>query len=224
MALPYLNIDNVSYSTASNVLSVSLTAARIRGYDNENDMIIEGFSQSKTIPITNGFFQGTVTYSLPDLETSTSSVSSTTTYVEASRTFSFTGTASAGQSVRITSSDFNNTNLILHTFSATVSTSAAVAILAATISSFATGLWTGFTAEASNTTLTVKAPWGAYYNGLDITAISSTSSFVVGSPTQSELREGFTNYNLNFVRQNPVLGSLGITTFAFGVGTYSLDY
>jgi len=222
MALPYLNIDNVSYSTASNVLSVSLTAARIRGYDNENDIIIEGFSQSKTIPITNGFFQGTVTYSFPDLETSTSSVSSTTTYVEASRTFSFTGTASAGQSVRITSSDFN-TNLILHTFSATVSTSAAVAILAATISSFATGLWTGFTAEASGTTLTVKAPWGAYYNGLDITAISSTSSFVV-SPTQSELRDGFTNYNLNFRRQNPVLGSLGITTFAFGVGTYSLDY
>jgi hypothetical protein len=222
MALPYLNIDNVSYSTASNVLSVSLTAARIRGYDNENDIIIEGFSQSKTIPITNGFFQGTVTYSLPDLETSTSSVSSTTTYVEASRTFSFTGTASAGQSVRITSSDFN-TNLILHTFSATVSTSDAVVILAATISQFATGLWAGFTAEASNTTLTVKAPWGAYYNGLDITAISSTSSFVV-SPTQSELREGFTNYNLNFRRQNPVLGSLGITTFAFGVGTYSLDY
>jgi hypothetical protein len=81
MSRPYLRIDNVSYSTASNVLSVSLQASRIRGYDNENDIIIEGFSQSKTIPVSNGFFQGSVTYSVPNLETSTASISPTTTFV-----------------------------------------------------------------------------------------------------------------------------------------------
>ena len=220
MSLPYLRIDDVSYSTASNVLSVSLKALRIRGYDSENDIIIEGFSQSKTIPITNGgFFEGSVTYSIPNLETSTASTSPTTTYVPASRTWTFAGTASPNNTVRVNSPDLG-TNLFMFTFSSTQSVSQAVATLVATASQNATGTWAGFTATQSGNTFILSAPWGAYYNGLDV-VITASGSLTV-SPTASQLVGGVTQYNLDFKRSNPALGSLGVNTFNFTVGTYSL--
>ena len=219
MSLPYLRIDGVSYSTASNVLSVSLKALRIRGYDSENDIIIEGFSQSKIIPITNGFFEGSVTYSIPNLETSTASTSPTTTYVPASRTWTFAGTASPNNTVRVNSPDLG-TNLFMFTFSSTQSVSQAVATLVATASQNATGKWTGFTAEQSGNTFILSAPWGAYNNGLDV-VITASGSLTV-SPTASQLVGGVTQYNLDFKRSNPALGSLGVNTFNFTVGTYSL--
>jgi len=222
MSLPYLRIDDVSYSTASNVLSVSLKALRIRGYDSENDIIIEGFSQSKIIPITNGFFEGSVTYSIPNLETSTASTSPTTTYVPASRTWTFAGTASPNNTVRVNSPDFGavGSNLFIFTFSSTQSVSLAVATLVATASQNATGKWTGFTAEQSGNTFILSAPWGAYNNGLDV-VITASGSLTV-SPTASQLVGGVTQYNLDFKRSNPALGSLGVNTFNFTVGTYSL--
>lgn len=219
MSLPYLRIDGVSYSTASNVLSVSLKALRIRGYDSENDIIIEGFSQSKIIPITNGFFEGSVTYSIPNLETSTASTSPTTTYVPASRTWTFAGTASPNNTVRVNSPDLG-TNLFMFTFSSTQSVSQAVATLVATASQNATGTWAGFTAEQSGNTFILSAPWGAYNNGLDV-VITASGSLTV-SPTASQLVGGVTQYNLDFKRSNPALGSLGVDTFNFTVGTYSL--
>jgi len=219
MSLPYLRIDDVSYSTASNVLSVSLKALRIRGYNSENDIIIEGFSQSKIIPITNGFFEGSVTYSIPNLETSTASTSPTTTYVPASRTWTFAGTASPNNTVRVNSPDLG-TNLFIFTFSSTQSVSHAVATLVATASQNATGTWAGFTAEQSGNTFILSAPWGSYYNGLDV-VITASGSLTV-SPTASQLVGGVTKYNLDFKRSNPALGSLGVDTFNFTVGTYSL--
>jgi hypothetical protein len=216
MSLPYLRIDNVSYSTASNTLSVSLKALRIRGYDSENDIIIEGFSQSKVIPISNGFFEGTVTYSIPDLETSTASVSPTTTFVAPSVSLIISGTAVNGNGIQL-STELGN--LVTLPFTTTQSGASVSQLLAATISS------NGFSAVATNNVLTVSAPWGSYYNGLNftITASASLSATIVGtSSVISEFAGGVTQYNLLFRRQNPVLGILGVNQFNFSVGTYSL--
>jgi hypothetical protein len=96
----------------------------------------------------------------------------------------------------------------------------AVATLVATASQNATGTWAGFTAEQSGNTFILSAPWGAYYNGLDV-VITASGSLTV-SPTASQLVGGVTKYNLDFKRSNPALGSLGVDTFNFTVGTYSL--
>ena len=231
MSRPYLRIDNVSYSTASNTLSVSLHALRIRGYDSENDIIIEGFSQSKTIPVSNGFFQGTVTYSVPDLETSTASTSPTTTYVAATVDWTFGGTALDGDTVNFGTDLGIRMQNGTYTFGNTYSVSDAVDLLAATISF--NGLSAsldhfGFSASrVGDNVLRISAPWGAYYNGLnsDLTLEpggSLTASSDTGSPTFSEFADGVTQYNLNFKRQNPLLGSLGVNTFNFEVGTYAV--
>jgi hypothetical protein len=98
--------------------------------------------------------------------------------------------------------------------------SEAVATLVATASQNATGKWAGFTAEQSGNTFILSAPWGAYNNGLDV-VITASGSLTV-SPTASQLVGGVTQYNLDFKRSNPALGSLGVDTFNFTVGTYSL--
>jgi len=218
MSRHYLRIDNVSYSTASNVLSVSLQASRIRGYDNENDIIIEGFSQSKTIPVSNGFFQGTVTYSVADLETSTASTSPTTTYVAPTVDVIISGTAVNTDEITLAT---ELGSIVTLPFTTTQSAASVSQLLAATISG-------EFSAVANGETLTISALWGSYYNGLnfeitDVTTSESLSASVAGGGTQSEFEGGITQYNLNFKRQNPLLGSLGVNTFNFEVGTYAVS-
>jgi hypothetical protein len=217
MSRPYLRIDNVSYSTASNVLSVSLQASRIRGYDNENDIIIEGFSQSKTIPVSNGFFQGTVTYSVPDLETSTASTSPTTTFVAPSVSLIISGTAVSSDEIEL-STELGT--LVTLPFTTTQSSSEVASLLAATISG-------EFSATSDGSVLTISALWGSYYNGLnfEITGVSASgmSASMLSGGTSSEFLGGVTQYNLNFKRQNPLLGSLGVNTFNFTVGTYAVS-
>ena len=226
MSRPYLRIDNVSYSTASNVLSVSLQASRIRGYDNENDIIIEGFSQSKTIPVSNGFFQGTVTYSVPDLETSTASVGDTTTYVAPTVDVFISGTAVDGDVFEL-QYELGSEPLRNIQFGDTFSAWGAAEYLALTFSS---GF--GFSATVSTgpgtdpAILKISAPWGSYYNGLNIDftpnfTLTASSTFTA-SLSGTEFEGGITQYNLNFKRQNPLLGSLGVNTFNFTVGTYAV--
>ena len=226
MSRPYLRIDNVSYSTASNVLSVSLQASRIRGYDNENDIIIEGFSQSKTIPVSNGFFQGTVTYSVPDLETSTASVGDTTTYVAPTVDVFISGTAIDGDVFDLIY-ELELEPLSSISFGDTFSAWGAAEYLASTFSSNF-----GFSATVSTgpgtypAILKISAPWGSYYNGINIDfdrnfALTASSTFTA-SLSGTEFEGGITQYNLNFKRQNPLLGSLGVNTFNFEVGTYAV--
>ena len=226
MSRPYLRIDNVSYSTASNTLSVSLHALRIRGYDSENDIIIEGFSQSKTISISNGSFQGTVTYSVPDLETSTASVGDSTTYVAPYVDCLISGTAIDGDVFDL-QYELGLEPLKNIAFGDTFSAWGAANYLASTFSSSF-----GFSATVSTgpgtdpAVLRISGPWGSYYNGLNIDfgpsfALTASSTFTA-SLSSTEFANGVTKYNLNFKRQNPLLGSLGVNTFNFDVGTYAV--
>jgi hypothetical protein len=215
MSRPYLRIDNISYSTASNVLSVSLQASRIRGYDNENDIIIEGFSQSKTIPVTNGFFQGSVTYSVPNLETSTASISPTTTFVAPSVSLIISGTAVSSDEIEL-STELGT--LVTLPFTTTQSSSEVASMLAATISG-------EFSATSDGPVLTISALWGSYYNGLnfEITGVSASgmSASMLSGGTSSEFLGGITQYNLEITVPGYRFDA-GTKTFNFEVGTYAV--
>jgi hypothetical protein len=110
--------------------------------------------------------------------------------------------------------------LVTLPFTTTQSSSEVASILAATISG-------EFSATSDGTVLTISALWGSYYNGLnfEITGVSASgmSASMLSGGTSSEFAGGVTQYNLNFKRQNPLLGSLGVNTFNFTVGTYAVS-
>lgn len=233
MSRPIIEIGQVTYATASNLVTIPVSAYRIRGTvdptpnaDNPT-LTITGFSQSITLDLddngaylaADGLSPRSVTFSA-DLETSTASTSDTTTYVPATVLVEFEGSATNGDVFTFSTTE---ETLIDHTFTEDIAT--ASLIVDDILSGFSTTK--GFTASVVGSTLKISAPFGAYYNGLDLnidkTSTSLTASVVGGGPiaaTYGEFSGGQTQYNLS-LNAPDYFGFSDDITFSFTIGTYA---
>jgi len=243
MARPYLNIGQITYATASNVVTIPISAFRVRGTvspepgSDDPQITITGFSQSLG-PIDlddNGAYMAedgvspkNFTFSA-DLETSTASTSDTTTYVAPYVDCYISGTAVDGDEFQLlTELGFPGPGLRILNIGNTYS--AADLINEVLLATFSTAL--GFTASSpSPGVLRVSAPWGAYYNGLNIgndgsgslvvgTFGSLTASFAADGSvvTVAEFTGGVTQYNLS-LNAPDYFGFSDDDTFSFTVGS-----
>ena len=185
MSRPYININSSSYDSATDVITFDVTALRLRG---ETSLTIGGFTQSRTISLTDGRYLtdevGSFTFSANVNGTSSNNLTGANgvvpTFTPATAVFTFGGTAVGGVGVvaktnikmqvwgsGTTGSGATTTYNLFgvggYTFSATQSAATAVETLRTNISS----LPTGATATTSGSSLIITAPasTGAYYNG-----------------------------------------------------------
>jgi len=180
MSRPYLEINSLSYATVSNVLSVGVHALRIRG---GADITLSGLVTA-TISLSDGYTNGTYTYSV-DIDGSTSS---TATHVPATVTFALTGTAYPGDNFQM---EVFGTPLD-YTFSATSSSSVAATTLASQFDGLLMMIEGPLSASSSDSSLVLSAPYGSYYNGLDVNV---ESTLLVA--TYSEFSGGESLYELS---------------------------
>ena len=179
MSRPYININSSTYNSATDVITFDVTALRLRG---ETSLTVGGFTQSRTIPLTDGRYitgeVGSFTFSANVNGTSSNNLTGANgvvpTFTPATAVFTFGGTAAIGTNIKMqvwgsgtTASGATTTYNIFgvggYTFSALQGAEAAATTLRANISS----LPTGATATTSGASLIITAPvsTGAYYNG-----------------------------------------------------------
>ena len=168
MSRPYVNINSATYSGgATDVVTLDVTAYRLRG---QSTLTIGGFTQSQTVALSDGYYNGSFTFSSNINGSTSSTLDSGTTFTSSTAVFEFSGTASGGATktnVKIQLWPQTSTTTIYgvggYTFSATQSTADAVNSLYLGI----TTLPTGVTASVSGNSLIFTAPanTGAYYNG-----------------------------------------------------------
>ena len=153
---------------------------RIRGAGN---MTLGGFSQSVTITTAaNGYGSGTLTFSIPNPGTS-----STTTYTNAIYTVGpFTGTASGNTVATNVKMSIGGQTIFAggggYTFSATQSATTSIATLVATMSF--TGAALGYSAAASGTSIvfTAASGLGNLANTVAFaSSISGSASMAIGA-------------------------------------------
>jgi hypothetical protein len=168
MSRPYVNINSSNYNSTTDVVTLDITALRLRG---QSTITIGGFTTSQTITLSDGYYNNSsFTFSANINGTSSIGNSATSTFSPATSVFTFSGTASGGATktnVKIQLWPQTSTTTIYggggYTFSSTQSTAAAVAELA----SGANNLPTGVAVSASGNSLIFTAPanTGAYFNG-----------------------------------------------------------
>jgi hypothetical protein len=178
MSRPYININSSSYDSATDVITFDVTALRLRG---ETSLTVGGFTESRTISLTDGHYLtnevGYFTFSAHINGTSSNNLTGDETFTPATAVFTFGGTAAGGTTktnikMQVWGSGTTASGPTAlydlfgvggYTFSATQSSTTAVATLKANISS----LPTGATATTSGSSLIITAPasTGAYYNG-----------------------------------------------------------
>lgn len=182
MSRPYININSSTYNSATDVITFDVTALRLRG---ETSLTVGGFTQSRTIPLTDGRYitgeVGSFTFSANVNGTSSNNLTGANgvvpTFTPATAVFTFGGTAAGGTTktnikIQVWGSGTTASGATAlydifgvggYTFSATQSSETAVMTLKANISS----LPTGATATTSESSLIITAPasTGAYYNG-----------------------------------------------------------
>lgn len=200
MSRPYLNINSATFSYSTDVVTLDITALRMRG---QTSITLGGFSASQTISLTNGYYNNSSYTFSAVLDGSTSSTSTSTTYSAATATITFSGTASKNANVGFT---LPGTLKVLgaggYTFSATQSTADALNLLVGSMS-FSTS---GFSATTSGNSIVFSAPssTGAYYNGYSVTVDKQVG---LGTFTFS--------YGASF--------SAGTTTFALSLGSSDFE-
>ena len=225
MSRPYLSINSVSFDGSSNVVTMDILALRIRG---GGAISITGLTQStNVINLSDGYFQGSVTFSAP-IDTSTASNASSTTYSPSSVKVSFSG-ASASVTTNVKLNLGSGLGNLLgaggYTFSATQSAASASQTIFNNLAHFLLS-YSGFTASLSGSEITLSAPWGNFYNNLDCFLVLTpgtfgfTGSFGNGSGTYSEFSGGTTTYNLS-INAPDYFGFSEGQTFALTVGSYS---
>jgi len=187
MSRPYVNINSSNYNSTTDVVTLDITALRLRG---QSTLTIGGFTTSQTIALSDGYYKNSsFTFSANINGTSSIGNSADATFSPSTAVFTFSGTASGGTTktnVKIQLWPQTSTTTIYggggYTFSATQSTEDAVAALYAGI----TTLPTGVTASVSGNSLIFTAPanTGAYYNGNPakiLTAATGTLGFTFSS-------------------------------------------
>jgi hypothetical protein len=178
MSRPYININSSTYNSETDVITFDVTALRLRG---ETSLTVGGFTESRTISLTDGHYLtnevGYFTFSANINGTSSNNLTGDETFTPATAVFTFGGTAAGGTTktnikMQVWGSGTTASGPTAlydlfgvggYTFSATQSSTTAVATLKANISS----LPTGATATTSGSSLIITAPasTGAYYNG-----------------------------------------------------------
>jgi hypothetical protein len=142
MSRPYLSISP-TFATASDVVTLNIQALRIRGI---NSLELTGLSASQTINLSNGYFDGSTTFSA-NLDASTASGGANTTYVPATANLTFGGSASNTTSVNFQIRGVNLLGSGGYTFSSTQSTVASINLLVGSMSF--TGNAAGFSAATA---------------------------------------------------------------------------
>lgn len=170
MSRPYVNINSSNYNSTTDVVTLDITAFRLRG---QSTLTIGGFTTSQTISLSNGYYSNSsFTFSANINGTSSIGNSATSTFSPSTAVFTFSGTASGGATktnIKIQLWPQSGGTTVYggggYTFSSTQSTAAAVNSLYLGI----TTLPTGVTASVSGNSLIFTAPanTGAYFNGND---------------------------------------------------------
>jgi len=186
MSRPYANINSATFNKTTNVVTLDLTAFRLRG---QSTLTIGGFTQSQVISLSDGYYSNSSLTFSSNIDGSTSStLASGTAFTKATAIFTFSGTASGGATktnVKIGLYPSASTSIFSgggYTFSATQSTETAVATLYSNI----TTLPAGVTASVSGNSLIFTAPanTGAFYNNNDakiLSAVTGTLGFTFSS-------------------------------------------
>jgi len=169
MSRPYLNINSATYSYSADVVTLDITALRMRG---QSSITLGGFTSSRTIALSDGYYNNSSYTFSAVLDASTSSTTTTTTYNAATATIVFSGTASKNANVGFkipTSGGVAILGAGGYTFSATQSTAVALNLLVGNMTF--TGVAAGFSATTSGSSIVFTAPvkTGVYYNGYSVT-------------------------------------------------------
>lgn len=184
MSRPYANINSATFNRTTNVVTLDLTAFRLRG---QSTLTIGGFTQSQTVALSDGYYSNSSLTFSSNIDGSTSStLASGTAFTKATAIFTFSGTASGGATstktnVKIGLYPAASTSIFSgggYTFSSTQSTADAVNTLYSNIATLPAGV----TASVSGNSLIFTAPanTGAFYNNNDakiLSAVTGTLGF-----------------------------------------------
>jgi hypothetical protein len=168
MSRPYVNINSVSYNSTTDVLTLDITALRLRG---ASTISIGGLTAAQTINLSDGYYNSSsFTFSANIEGVTASGLPSTATFTPATAQFELSGTASGGTTktnlkISLWPGPVNVFGAGGYTFSSTQSIATALATLNANVSAVPVGV----TSSVSGNTLIFTAPAGTgkYYNGND---------------------------------------------------------
>jgi hypothetical protein len=177
MSRPYVNINSVSYNSTTDVVTLDITALRLRG---ASTISIGGLTAAQTISLSDGYYSSSSFTFSANVEAATASgLPSTATFTPATAEFEFSGTASGGTTktnikISLWPGPVNVFGAGGYTFSSTQSISTALATLNANVSAVPVGV----TSSVSGNTLIFTAPAGTgkYYNGNDAKVLAPGSS------------------------------------------------
>ena len=187
MSRPYININSATYNSQNDVITLDITALRLRG---QEQITIAGLSDdapSQQLTLTDGYYSNSsLTFSANINGTSSIGNAENATFTPATSEFTFSGeatfTTKTNVKIRLWPGPLDVFGAGGYTFSATQSDETAVE----TLKLNATNLPTGVVCSRSGNTLIFTAPegTGAYYNGNDayiLSAAKGSSSFTFSS-------------------------------------------
>jgi hypothetical protein len=194
MSRPYLSISP-TFATASDVVTLNIQALRMRGI---NSLVLTGLSASQTINLSNGYFNGSTTFSA-NLDSSTASGDANTTYVPATATLAFGGSASNTTSVNFQIRGVNLLGAGGYTFSSTQSTVASAINLLVGGMSF-TGNAAGFSATTSGNSIVFSSPvnTGNFFNGFTASVSKQVGLGTFTFSQSAAFASGTTTYYFDF--------------------------
>ena len=167
----YVNINSVSYNSTNDVLTLDITALRLRGASTLSIGGLTASGETQTINLSDGYYNSSSFTFSANIEAATASgLPSTATFTPATAQFEFSGTASGGATktnlkISLWPGPVNVFGAGGYTFSSTQSILDAVSTLNANVSAVPVGV----TSSVSGNTLIFTAPSGTgkYYNGND---------------------------------------------------------
>ena len=220
MSRPYVNINSVTYNSTTDVVSLDITALRVRG---ESTITFGGFTTSQTISLSNGYYSNSsLTFSANINGVTSSGAGSNATFTPSTATFEFSGTASGGTTktnvkIQLWPGPINVFGVGGYTFSSTQSLATAVATLAANVSSVPAGVTSSIDGSGNKLIFTAPANTGAYYNGNDA-KISGATLGTLGFTFSATEYTGTWSGGVTTI-------SVGITGSYFGtINTIDLDF
>lgn len=194
MSKPYLQI-NPTYNSTTDVVTLDILALRMRGIDS---LVLTGLSASQTINLSNGYFNGSTTFSA-NLDASTASGDANTTYVPATANLTFGGSASNTTSVNFQIRGVDLLGDGGYTFSSTQSTvDSAIGLLVASMSF--TGNAAGFSATTSGNSIVFSSPvnTGSYFNGFTVSVSKQVGLGTFTFSQSASFANGTTTYYFDF--------------------------
>jgi hypothetical protein len=184
MSRPYVNINSVSYNSTNDVLTLDITALRLRGASTLSIGGLTASGETQTISLSDGYYNNSSFTFSANIEAATASgLSSTATFTPATAQFELSGTASGGTTktnlkISLWPGPVNVFGAGGYTFSSTQSIADALSTLNANVSAVPVGV----TSSVSGNTLIFTAPAGTgkYYNGNDA-KVSAPGSSTLGT-------------------------------------------